>query len=236
VNPTAIAVRAVEKRFGGAAALAGIDLELDAGASLAVLGPNGAGKSTLIRLMAGLGRPTAGNLEIEGAPASGRDARARVGLLADATFLYPQLSARENLIFAGRLYSLADPSARADALLADEGMGEVANRPVGEFSRGMAQRLAIARSLVHDPRILLLDEPFTGLDRRGAERLSQRLRRLHQEGRTLVLVTHDFSRAAEVADRAIVLSRGRIVGRLAAGDVDADSLERAYLEVADTAA
>jgi heme exporter protein A len=235
VSPSAIAVRSVEKRFGGAAALAEIDLELDPGASLAILGPNGAGKSTLVRLMAGLGRPTAGNLEIEGAPATGRQARARVGLLADATFLYPQLSARENLIFAGRLYSLADPSARADALLADEGLCDVANRPAGEFSRGMAQRLAIARSLVHDPPILLLDEPFTGLDRRGAERLSQRLCRLHQEGRTLVLVTHDFTRAAEVADRAIVLSRGRIVSRIDTGELNADALERAYLEAAEGA-
>jgi len=236
VIESAIAVRAVEKRFGGAAALAGIDLEIGAGASLAVVGPNGAGKSTLIRLMAGLGRPTAGSLEIEGAPATGRQARARVGLLADATFLYPQLSARENLLFAGRLYALADPAARADLLLADEGLGEVANRPAGEFSRGMAQRLAIARRLAHDPPILLLDEPFTGLDRRGAEGLSERLRRLHRDGRTLVLVTHDFTRAAEVADRAIVLSRGRIVRHLEGGDLDAHSLERSYLEAADGAA
>jgi heme exporter protein A len=100
----------------------------------------------------------------------------------------------------------------------------------------MAQRLAIARSLVHDPPILLLDEPFTGLDRRGAEGLVARLRRLHQEGRTLVLVTHDFSRAAEVADRAIVLCQGRIVYRHDGGGLDADSLERSYLEAAGEAA
>jgi heme exporter protein A len=158
-----------------------------------------------------------------------------VGLVADATFLYPQLSARENLVFAARLYGVARAGARADAQLADEGLSEVAGRPAGGFSRGMAQRLAIARSLVHDPSIVLLDEPFTGLDRRAAERLAERLRRLREQGRTLVLVTHDFARAAQVADEAIVLARGRIEHRMGPGGFDADALERSYLDVADEA-
>lgn len=225
--------RGVEKRFGHTVALGGIDLELSTGSSMAVLGPNGAGKSTLLRLMAGLGRPTAGKLEIAGAPAYGRDARARVGLIADATFLYAQLTASENLVFTGRLYGVDDPRARADALLAEEGLSDVADRPAGTFSRGMAQRLAIARGLVHDPGIVLLDEPFTGLDRSSGERLADRLRRLHEQGRTLVLVTHDFARAAEVCGHALVLANGRIVHESRDGPGNAGALEAAYLEAVE---
>ena len=233
MSEPAVVARSVEKRFGHAVALTEIDLELSAGASLAVLGPNGAGKSTLLRLMAGLGRPTAGELEIAGGAAHQRDARARVGLIADATFLYAQLTARENLIFVGRLYGVDDPGARADVLLAEEGLTDVAARPAGTFSRGMAQRLAIARALVHDPEIILLDEPFTGLDRRSGQRLTERLSALRAQGRTLVLVTHDFDRAAGLCERVVVLARGRILHESRDGGADAGAIEAAYLEVAD---
>jgi heme exporter protein A len=233
VSAPAIAARALEKRFGRTAALRGVDLEVPPGASLSVLGPNGAGKSTLLRLLAGLGRPSSGSLEVAGYPAHAREARARVGYIGHATLLYATLSARENLVFAARLQRVRNPGARADALLEEEGLAQVAGRPAGSFSRGMAQRLAIARGLVHDPQVVLLDEPFTGLDRRSAERLSQRLRGLHREGRTLVLVTHDLERALESADSAVVLSGGRVALATPGGAENAAELERAYLAAAD---
>jgi heme ABC exporter ATP-binding subunit CcmA len=233
VSAPAIAARALEKRFGRTAALRGVDLEVASGSSLSVLGPNGAGKSTLLRLLAGLGRPSSGSLEVAGHPATAREARARVGYIGHATLLYATLSARENLVFAGRLQRVRNPGSRADVLLREEGLADVASRPAGSFSRGMAQRLAIARGLVHDPEVVLLDEPYTGLDRRSAERLSQRLRELHREGRTVVLVTHDLERAVENADVAVVLSRGRVALATRGVAENAAELERAYLEAAD---
>jgi heme exporter protein A len=231
LSAPAIVARGLGKRFGFAVALESVDLVVARGAALAVLGPNGAGKSTLLRLLAGLARPSGGSVEIAGRRAHGREARAQVGLVGHETFLYPALSARENLLFAGRLHGVADPGARADRLLADAGLAVVADRPVGGFSRGMAQRVAIARGLVHDPAVLLLDEPFTGLDRRAADRLAERLAALRGERRTFVLVTHDVAAAARLADAAIVMARGRIVHR-SDGPPDPAGLDRA-LSAAD---
>jgi heme exporter protein A len=233
VTTAAIAACGLEKRFGRAAALSGIDFEIPAGASLAVLGPNGAGKSTLLRLIAGLSRPTAGRLTIHGEDTLRRSTRGRVGYIGHATLLYPALTARENLIFAARCHGLPRPGERADGLLADEGLGPVAHRAAGAFSRGMAQRLAIARGLVHDPEVVLLDEPFTGLDRRAAERLANRIQEMRGDGRTLVLVTHDVHFAAQVGDAALVLSGGRIAHVCLDAPPDPEELERAYLAAGD---
>jgi len=232
----AIAARGLSKRFGPVTALADVDLDVPAGATLAVLGPNGAGKSTLLRLLAGLARPSAGTLQI-GAGGENRPAtRGRVGYVGHATFLYPSLTARENLVFAARLYGVSDTAARANALLLEQGLEAVADRPAAEFSRGMAQRLAIARGLVHDPQVVLLDEPFAGLDRSSVERLAARLRALRDTGHTLVLVTHELSVASTLADAAIVLLRGRVVHR-AAGDALAPTvLDAAYLAAVESAA
>jgi heme exporter protein A len=235
VNGAAVAARGLEKRFGSAVALAGIDVDVPAGGSLAVLGPNGAGKTTLLRLMAGLGRPTAGSVVVGGERADRRGARARVGYIGHQTFLYAALTARENLLFAARLYGVPDPAGRADALLAGEGLGDHAELPAGAFSRGMAQRLAIARALVHDPDIVLLDEPFTGLDHAATRRLAARLAGLRDAGHTLVLVTHDVERAAELGVAAIVLARGRIVHAAAGAALAREPLERAIAEAAGAA-
>ena len=230
-----IAARGLAKRFGRAVALADLDLDVPAGGSLAVLGPNGAGKSTLLRLMAGLARPTAGSLAIGGARADRREARARVGYLGHATLLYPALTARENLLFAARLYRVRNAAARCAGLLAEEGLAAVADLPVAGLSLGMAQRVAIARGLVHDPSVMLLDEPFTGLDRRAVERLTQRIEALRRRGCTVVLVTHDVARAARLADAAVVLARGRIAHRTCEVP-DPAALERAYLAATDATA
>ena len=227
-----IAARGLAKRFGRAVALADLDLDVAAGESLAVLGPNGAGKSTLLRLMAGLARPSAGSLAIGGARADRREARAQVGYLGHASMLYPALTAHENLLFAARLHRVPDAAARCAGLLAEEGLSAVADLPVAVLSLGMAQRVAIARGLVHDPSVVLLDEPFTGLDRRAAERLTVRLEALRRRSCTIVLVTHDVTRAARLADAAVVLARGRVAHR--SFDVpDSTTLERAYLAATD---
>jgi heme exporter protein A len=210
VSEPAIAGVGVTKRFGRAVALRGIDFEAPAAHCLAVLGPNGAGKSTLLRLVAGLARPSDGSIIVMGRPPDHATTRGHIGYIGHATLIYPSLTARENLLFAGRMYDVSDAPERADRLLEEEGLAGVAHRPAGDFSRGMAQRLSIARSLMHDPRVVLLDEPFTGLDRRSAERLQARIAALRDEGRTLLMVSHDVEQAAAVADSAIVLVRGRI--------------------------
>ena len=210
MNTAAISARGLEKRFGRSAALRGIDLEVPSGSCLAVLGPNGAGKSTLLRLGAGLARPTAGTLQVAGLAPTSRRARARIGYVGHATLLYPMLTAFENLLFAGRLYGVEEPAARAHVLLEEEGQAAVATRSVGELSSGMAQRLSIARSLVPDPSLLLLDEPFSGLDPGSADRLARRIINLRDERHTLLLVSHDLGRAAEVANAALVLAGGRV--------------------------
>jgi len=227
-GPPAIAARGLTRRFGPLTALHPLDLEVPRGASLAVLGPNGAGKSTLLRLLAGLLRPSGGELRV-GRAGGDRVARRReVGLIGHATFLYPALTARENLLLAGRLHGLRNEGERADQLLEEVGLAAVAARRAGSFSRGMAQRLAIARALMHDPSLLLLDEPFTGLDPRGAELLGLRLLGLREAGRTLLLVSHDLARAAELAEQALVLARGRARALPKAALTCTETLREAY--------
>jgi ABC-type multidrug transport system ATPase subunit len=211
LSRVAIEARGLEKRFGPIRALRGVDLEVAEGTLFALIGPNGAGKSTLLRLLAGLARPSAGSLTVAGESRDRRRLRGRIGLLGHATFLYPELSVRENLRFAGRVQGVAEPAARTDVLLQEHDLGAFADRPARTLSRGLAQRAAIARSLVHDPPVLLLDEPFTGLDPAAADRLAGQLTRLRQRGRTLVLVSHDVERAARLADRVGELRGGRLV-------------------------
>lgn len=236
MSEPALRASGLGKRFGRTAALDGIDLTLPTGACLAVLGANGAGKSTLLRLLAGLARPTSGALSVAGGPAHLPAARRLVGFIGHASLLYPYLTARENLLFAARLHQVPEAAARVERWLERVGLSRVADLPVGGFSRGMSQRLAIARGLVHDPFLLLLDEPFAGLDARAAARLAEQLAALHAAGRTLVLVTHDLRRAAELSDRAIVLAAGRIVFDSQGRPAGADALEHALLAASDSAA
>jgi len=207
-------------------ALEGIDLELQAGQGLAILGPNGAGKSTLLRLMAGLAHPTAGRIRFSG----GKPDRARVGYLGHATLLYPALTALENLVFAGRLHGLEDPGRRARTLLEEEGLAEYSHRRVGGFSRGMAQRLSIARARVHSPELLLLDEPFSGVDGPAGEKLSTRLAGLTGQGHSLVLATHALDRAALLADAAVVLVGGKVRRWLEGKELTEAALGTAYAD------
>ncbi len=221
----------VEKRFGRVQALRGIDFEIKAGESVSILGANGAGKSTLLRILAGLSRPSRGKfqalrdhrtpdakasthtpntMKADLLPLGRNELRGEVGYVGHATLVYAELTARENLAFAMRLHGRKPERDRIDATLADLGLIEFADRRAGGFSRGMAQRLSIARAIVHGPHVLLLDEPFTGLDESSAQRLSAQLSTLRGGDRTLILVTHDPRRAIELSDRALILHRGEI--------------------------
>jgi heme exporter protein A len=223
----ALRTHGLEKRFGPLVALHPLDLELAPGAALAVLGPNGAGKSTLLRLLAGLARPSAGTIEIDARTRSRVERRRSVGLVGHATFLTPTLTTRENLLLAAKLHGLAAPAERAARALADEELESVAERRAGALSRGLAQRAAIARALLHDPQLVLLDEPWTGLDARAATRLSARLEAEKRAGRTLVIVTHDLGRVVGLAERALVLARGRACWLEAAALLDERALSAA---------
>jgi heme exporter protein A len=174
-----------------------------------VVGPNGAGKTTLLRLLAGLARPSAGSVRLRGVRLT-RDGEARrdIGLLSHQSHLYDDLTAAENLSFAARLYGTPDPEQRARGALDLVGLGNRADEPVRRLSRGMVQRVAIARSLLHQPRLLLLDEPFTGLDPASAGRIAALFAAERDAGRTLILVTHEVHEAWELATHTHVLVRG----------------------------
>ena len=207
-----IRARALARAFAGVPVVAGVDLTVAAGEAVALLGPNGAGKTTLLRMLALLVRPTGGELALFGT--SGRDAppelRRRIGYAGHESLCYPDLTAAENLAFYARLFAVEAAAARIAALLAWAGLESTGRRAVRTFSRGMAQRLALARTLLHDPDLLLLDEPWSALDPAAAEALTERLVALRAAGRTIVLTTHDVARAAPLATRVAILARGRV--------------------------
>jgi heme ABC exporter ATP-binding subunit CcmA len=222
----------VTKHFGALTALRGVDLEVAPGTIHAILGPNGAGKTTLLRILAGLSRPTRGEVEIaqdDGSLRTPRNARQLIGYVGHATLLYPELTARENLLFAAKLYAVTQARERADQLLEEEGLSDQAELRAGDFSRGMAQRLAIARARIHDPKIVLLDEPFTGLDRRSADRLAAHLDALRSRSRALVLITHDVRLAAQLADKVDILNRGEIASTTRGPNIPSEQLEAMLL-------
>jgi heme exporter protein A len=210
----ALEVAGLTKRFGHVRAVRGIDFRLDAGQSLAVFGPNGAGKTTLLRMLAGLLKPDAGEVRFGGERLVRANAahRRRVGLISHHSLLYDGLTAAENLIFYARLYGVPQPRAAADRALAGVGLGDRASDLVATFSRGMVQRLAIARALLHDPEVMLLDEPFSGLDQRAAAALRELLGRLRAERRTMVLVTHNIDEGIELATHVAIQVAGRFTG------------------------
>jgi heme exporter protein A len=191
------------RRYGDRPALAGVSFELAAGETLAVFGPNGAGKTTLLRVLASLLRPHAGRVVVDGAelPRDAWRARGKVGYLGHDPLLYPELTGRENLTFHARLFDV--PAERVDELLSSVGMTARADEPVRDLSRGMVQRLAVARALLHDPPVLLLDEPRANLDPAASELLEPLIGR--GSGRTRVLVTHDVVGGLAECDRALGL-------------------------------
>jgi heme exporter protein A len=212
-----MATRVVEaaklaRRYGYVTALRGADLLVEAGEAVAILGPNGAGKSTLLRLIATLLRPSSGHLRLFGRPVrdGGIEARRRLGFLSHQSFLYPDLSVLENLQFYARMFGVEAPAQRIHELIELVGLSGWRHRPVRTLSRGLEQRCALARSLVHSPQVLLLDEPFTGLDLEATAALTGILRHERAAGTTLLITTHDLPRAEAICRRALVLRQGEV--------------------------
>ena len=208
----ALTVSDVTRTFGRRRALHRVSLTCVAGELVALLGPNGAGKSTLLSIAATLLEPTSGDVRFGGRTAreAGAALRARIGLLAHDLYLYPELSAAENLAFFARLYDMAGVSSRVDRALEAAGLSDRRQEPVAGFSRGMRQRLAIERALIHDPRLVLLDEPFTGLDDAATAALRTRLDGLRGAGCIVLVTTHDLETIEGIIDRAVVLHDGRL--------------------------
>jgi heme exporter protein A len=229
-----IVATALTKHFGPFRALRGIDLDIRPGEFATIVGPNGAGKTTLLRVRATLSRPTAGHVSVAGhtLPKGAEAARRQIGLLSHQPLLYSDLTAEENLRFFGRMYDVPNLEARIAEQLECVDLIERRRDRVRTFSRGMQQRLAIARALLHDPAVVLLDEPFTGLDPHAADRLEELLRTLNTGARTVLMTTHDLDRGWTMCGRALVLARGQIVYEARTIEADVATFRAAYQRAA----
>jgi heme exporter protein A len=221
-----LSIRDVSRSYGRRRALARVSLECRSGEVVGLLGPNGAGKSTLLSILSTLTAPTSGEVLYGGrTPAQiGSELRSRIGVLSHDLHLYPELTARENLLFFGTLYRIPDPAARVATALDRAGLTPRADDVVHGFSRGMRQRLALERALLHAPQLLLLDEPFTGLDDASTVGLVSRLVELRAAGCVVLVATHDLDVAEAVLDRAVVLREGKLL----AIETDVSGLRRRY--------
>ncbi|MDO8689465.1 MAG: ABC transporter ATP-binding protein [Dehalococcoidia bacterium] len=226
-----IEVEGLTKSFGHFTALRGVNLNLPKGCFLTIMGPNGAGKTTLIRVLATLARPSSGRVSLCGLDLSRESVEARrlLGVVLHQTLLYDDLTAEQNLRFYGRLYGVPELNTRILEVAEEVGLAHRLRDPVRIFSRGMQQRLAIARAILHNPSIMLLDEPDTGLDIEAAVRLKEILRRDSTRQRTVLMVTHNLERGLQACDRAAIMRRGRIVF-MSSGRIDVDSFRDAYYE------
>ena len=208
-----LTVTDVARHYGRRKALSQISFTCDAGEIVGLLGPNGAGKSTLLNILATIVTPSLGTVHYGDRSASeGTAVRGMIGMLGHDLFLYPELTARENLTFFAHLYGLNDVAGTVMAALAQAGLSDRADDFVSSFSRGMRQRVALERALLHGPRLILLDEPFTGLDQASTAALVARLRERQHAGCLIVLATHDLDVAEGLLSRAIYLKEGRMVG------------------------
>lgn len=208
-----IKLQGLVKKYGMNLVLRGIDLNVDAGEFVTLVGSNGAGKSTLMRIVATLLRPTSGMVEIGGwlLPQQAGRVRRHIGLVSHYSLLYGDLTAAENLSFFAKLYQLDNQEERVMAALRKVGLYARQRDAVSTFSRGMVQRLTIARATLHEPDILLLDEPYTGLDQDASQLLDDLLRLEHEKGRSILMITHDLSHGLNLCDRVAILNRGKIV-------------------------
>jgi heme exporter protein A len=210
-SPTGLRFENIDKRYGRLYALRRLSLEVPAGECVALAGRNGSGKTTLLRIAAQLVRPSSGKLIFSGASANGASSQRVSGFVGHATMVYDELTAEENLLLFARLQGIAEPANRVERLLGDVGLSERRDSLVRTFSRGMRQRVAIARVLLHEPAILLLDEPATGLDPEGVRWFAETLRRMRDAGRTILMSLHGESEISALATRAIRLDAGAVV-------------------------
>ncbi|MPZ14716.1 MAG: ATP-binding cassette domain-containing protein [Chloroflexi bacterium] len=230
IQPPLLVATGIVRRFGRTLALRGVSLNIMPCECVALLGPNGAGKTTLVRVLATALQPSAGALTIGGVDALRDAARARplVGAVGHETHLYQDLTARENLRFYGRLYGVRGLEDRVSTVLKESDIAAVADRPVRTLSRGMQQRVALGRAILHEPMLLLLDEPETGLDDTAQRRLARMLEDWTDRGRAVVLTSHRLEWTRRLADRAIVLREGQIVAHIDRSDLEPDIVAAAY--------
>jgi heme exporter protein A len=228
-----IEVHGLVKAFGLKPILRGLDLKVDEGEFVALLGPNGAGKTTLLRILASLSRPTAGEVSVGGhrLPARAGDARRILGVVSHQPLLYGDLTAEENLKFYGRMYAVPDLDNRISLVLKTVGLWPRRRDLVREFSRGMQQRLAIGRAILHDPQVILFDEPHTGLDQEASAMLDEVLQQVAARGRTVLMTSHDLTRTYDLAERIDILSRGVIAGSYRRGEIGSSDLPAIYREL-----
>lgn len=235
--PPLISVNGIYKRYGRKTVLRGVDLTVGAGKVMALLGDNGAGKSTLLRIISGLAKADRGEILLGGVSlkAAGHELRRYVGLVSHAPLLYDALSAEENLAFFAAMYDIEQPAPRIAAVLRDVDLWTRRRDPVRTYSRGMIQRLAIGRAILHNPPVLLLDEPDTGLDQSSAQMLHDLIRTLGAENRAILLSTHNLDRAVEWADSVSLLVGGKIVYQEATADLSGAQLRQLYADASEDA-
>jgi heme exporter protein A len=225
-----IEVKKLIKRFGFKTVLRGVDFHVQPGEFVALLGPNGAGKTTFLRILASLSRPSLGTVSVAGfaLPAQSAAVRRRLGVVSHQPLLYGDLTAAENLQFYGRMYGIPKLNERISVVLEIVGLTARRNDLVRTFSRGMQQRLAIGRAVLHDPDVMLFDEPYTGLDQDACEMLDTVLKEVAVRGRTVVMTSHDLARAENLASRFDILSRGVITASATRDDLGQDNLLTFY--------
>jgi heme exporter protein A len=226
----AVLVRDLRKTYGHVEALRGLDLRLEPGVFLTIFGPNGAGKTTLMKVLSTLTRPTEGSALISGKDVV-RDAavvRKRVGVISHNTFLYAQLTGIENLEFYAHMYKVENGRQQALTLLSKMELTKRMHDRVGTYSRGMQQRLSVARALLHDPELLLLDEPYTGLDQHASRVLAEVLEGLRDGTRTVIMTTHNLQEGLAGCDRAAIMVEGQLVFDRGVSEIDVSGFQRTY--------
>lgn len=228
-----IEVKSLTKTFGNLYALKEVHLNLGKGEFLTIFGPNGAGKTTLIRILSTITKATSGEITIGGVSLkkTPEQIRRQIGVIAHQTFLYDDLTAEENLRFYGKLYDVKNLDAKIAAIISEVGLDLRRRDRVRTFSRGMQQRLSIARAMIHDPEFLFLDEPYTGLDQHASEMLTGWLKRVRNSQRTTLMVTHDLERGLDMADQVAILNRGKIVFHERRAAIDPKNFRSRYYKL-----
>ncbi len=231
-----IETKKLVKRFGLKVVLRGVDFNVQPGEFVALLGPNGAGKTTFLRILASLSRPSLGEVKVANykLPDQAAQVRAKLGVVSHLPLLYPDLTAEENLRFYARMYGIDEQENRITEVLNMVGLEHRRKDLVSTFSRGMQQRLAIGRAVVHDPEVMLFDEPYTGLDQDASEMLDDVLRSVAAKGRTVVMTSHDLARAEDLATRFDILSRGVIVASATHEDIKDTNLLAFYKQAIES--
>jgi heme exporter protein A len=227
-----IKAEGIYKKFGNKEILRGIDLHMQEGEFVTVLGPNGAGKTTLLKVLAVLTKASAGKLSIGGVPVEDNmlQMRGQIGVISHHSFLYDKLTAFENLKFYGEMYRVKNLKERIYQVIDEVGLQYSLVDPVRTFSRGMLQRLSIARAILHDPKVLFLDEPYTGLDQHAIGILNKVLFQLNKDKRTIFMITHNYEQGLELSDKIIIIYQGKITYQQEAKCLGAQEFKQLYLE------